>query len=98
MNKDHLIRIGILIEVIPHAFLWSGQHDVTVVIHQNRYATFQKVLRRWNAKTLETSMLQHLFLSHLGSNAYLGLRPYDLGRRMNMVEQRIIIGESFGRE
>ena len=72
-----------------------GQHNMTIIIHQYRYPAGQEISHRFYMKTFQASMLQHFFLCNLRGNAVLRLRSDDLGGRMAMIHQGVIVGKSF---
>ena len=94
VHEDHLIGIRVLIEIIGSAIPGCRQYDVTIIVHQYRYAALQVIIHRRNLEALQAAVLEHFFLRHLRRHIHLRLRTNDLRGRMTMIQQRIIIAES----
>ncbi len=98
MYEDDLVGVGIFEEITLHAFLGGGEYNVTIIVHQHRYAGCQIVRCRRDAESFEAAMLQHPFLGDLRCHADRFIGGDDAGRRMTVIQQGIIIRKTFGAE
>lgn len=96
VDEDHLIGIGILVEVAGYAVLRRGQYDMHVVIDQHGNAAVEVVFLRRNFKAVEAAVLEHFFLGDLWRYRYRFFGFNDLRGRVDVVEQGRIVGEAFG--
>jgi hypothetical protein len=71
---------------------------VHIRVYQHRGAAFEEVFFGLYLEAFEASVAEHTLFGHFGGHVHGLFGLDDLGRRVYVVEQRIVVGEAFGRK
>ena len=98
VNEDHLVGVGIFVIIAVHAFPGCGQYDLAVAVYQYRFSRLKIVIFRFHVKAFQTPVFQLFVVHGFGRDTIRVAYLDDLRRRVAVVQQRVIIAESFGAE
>ena len=96
VDEQHLVGLGILVEVILHRLLWSCHSDRTIVVDEKDLAAVEEVCLRSNIETEVGPVFDIDIGDHLGAYIDAFTNRFYQGRRIEVIDVRVDIGKSLG--